>query len=392
MNRAARLFTLTLLLGAANGCTPKQEPAAAAPVAEAGGQGVITLPANSPMLKELHVAALESRTLATSEVSAPAKIEANANRVSRVALPLAGRIAEVMVRLGDAVRQSQPLVSISSPDADAAAAAHLQAVAGLAQARANLGKAQSDYDRSKDLFEHNAIARKEVLNNENALAQAQAVKDQAAAALEQATRRMSLLDLKPGEYGQKVLVRAPISGKVLDIAVAPGEYRNDTSAVLMTIADLSTVWAAADVPESSIRFIRVGERVDIELSAFPGETMHGTVTRIADTVDPATRAVKVRAELPNPNLRLKPEMFGRMRHIESTATVPVAPVGAVVEAAGHSIVYRELSPGKFQVVEVKTGHPDRASGMIPILEGLKTGERIVVDGAMLLKSYTGGTP
>jgi cobalt-zinc-cadmium efflux system membrane fusion protein len=78
----------------------------------------------------------------------------------------------------------------------------------------------------------------------------------------------------------------------LEIAVAPGEYRNDTNASLMTIADLKTVWITSNVPESRIRLIQVGERVDIELAAYPGEVFRGQVKRIADTVDPETRTIK----------------------------------------------------------------------------------------------------
>jgi len=84
------------------------------------------------------------------------------------------------------------------------------------------------------------------------------------------------------------------------VSVVPGEFRNDLNANVITIADLSTVWVASDVAESDIRFIRLGERVDIELTAYPGETFHGQVTRLADSVDPQTRTIKVRAEMANP--------------------------------------------------------------------------------------------
>src|SRR5581483_2065110 len=126
------------------------------------------------------------------------------------------------------------------------------------------------YDRANDLFGHNAVAKKDVLTAENALAQSKAAVEQAQAAIDQAERRLVILGLKPGAFGQKVTVPAPISGKVLEMAVASGEYRNDTNAAVMTIADLSTVWVSSDVPESQIRFIDVGERIDVTLAAFPG--------------------------------------------------------------------------------------------------------------------------
>ena len=112
-------------------------------------------------------------------------------------------------------------------------------------------------------------------------------------------RRLAVLGLTPGDFKQEVVLRAPLAGKVLELSVVPGEFRNDTSASVMTIADLSTVWVTSQVPESYIRFVQVGEHVEINLVAYPGETFQGRVSRIADTVDPQTRTVKVQAEMDN---------------------------------------------------------------------------------------------
>jgi len=335
------------------------------------------------MLTQIRVEPVQTAELPTDEVIAPGKIEVNPNRVSHVVLPVAGRIASVLVKLGDAVTEGQPLLAIQSPDADAAMSASLQAQAAVTQAKAALMKAQADFDRLNDLYEHNAVAKKEVLDANNALTQAKAVLEQASASHEQAVRRLRLLGLKPGDFKQQVVVHAPIAGKVLEMSVVPGEYRNDTNASLMTIADLSTVWVSSDVPESYIRFIQIGERVEIKLVAYPGETVEGRVMRIADTVDPQTRTVKVRAEMDNAQGRFRPGMFGSIHHIESTQLMPVLPVGAVIQGDGHNIVFVEQSPGRFQQTEVAVGK--RAGDVVPILSGVHSGERVVVDGAMLLK-------
>ena len=128
----------------------------------------------------------------------------------------------------------------------------------------------------------------------------------------------------------------------------PGEFRNDTSASLMTIADLSTVWVTSQVPESYIRFVQVGERVEINLVAYPGETFDGRVSRIADTVDPQTRTVKVQAEMDNRDGRFRPEMYGSIHHVESTATMPVIPAAAVVQDGNRTIVFVERRAGTFR--------------------------------------------
>jgi cobalt-zinc-cadmium efflux system membrane fusion protein len=189
--------------------------------------------------------------------------------------------------------------------------------------------------------------------------------------------------MKSGAFGQKVVVRSPLSGKVLEMSVTPGEYRNDTNTAVMTVADLSTVWVSSDVPESYIRFIQPGERIDVTWAAYPGEVFRGRVTRIADTVDPQTRTIKVRAEMNNPDERFRPEMFGSIRHTEATSIQPVVPPGAVIQGDGRNIVFVERSPGRFEPVDVTAGQ--RHGELIPVTRGLTPGDRVVVDGAMLLK-------
>jgi membrane fusion protein, heavy metal efflux system len=380
--RTASLFVVALLLA---GCSRREEQSASAatPPAPKGEDGVVVIPADSPKLKEIHVGEVKTAPVPLDEVVSPGKIETNPNRVSRVALPLAGRVSAVLVKLGDSVKRGDPLLTLESPDADATASSCLQAQAALTQARANLNKAQSDYDRAADLFQHNAVAQKDVLTANNALAQAKAALDQAEAGAQQADRKAQLLGLKPGAFGQKVTVPAPTSGKILEMSVASGEYRNDTNAPVMTIADLSTVWVSSDVSESAIRFIQVGERIDVELTAYPGEKFHGRVTRIADTVDPQTRTIKVRAEMDNPNGKLRPEMYGTIRHTDTVRMLPVVPVGAVMQGDGKTSVWLEESPGRFKAVEVKTG--ERTGDLLPVQSGLKAGARVVIDGAMLLR-------
>ena len=367
------------------GCGQQPASAPSDPTRPAAQQGHVVLPPDSPKLSEIRVEAVRASEIPLDEVDAPGKIEVNPNRLAHVLLPLTGRIATVQVKLGDAVNEGQTLLTIESSDADAAESGYLQAGAAVHQAKANLIKAQADNERMNDLFQHNAVARKEVLTTDNALAQARASVEQAEAVRTQALRRLEILGLQPGRFGQKVVVRAPLAGKVLELTVAPGEYRNDPNASLMTIADLRTLWVASDVPESAIRLIRPGERVDIELAAYPGETFYGRVMRLADTVDPQTRTVKVRAELNNSGGRFRPEMFGRMRHVESTRRAPVIPSGAVIQGDGYNFVFVEQSRGVFQQTPVKVGRP--VGDLLPVLEGLKPGDRVVVDGAMLLKTF-----
>ncbi len=381
-----RALSSIALCGLMAGCgskPPAPDTAKAASSVQRSPGEVVVAP-DSPQLAQIKVAIVETAEVPSEVVTAPGRIELNPNRISHIVLPLPGRIASVLVRLGDTVKRGQAVLTLESPDADVAMSAFLASRAGVNTAKSALLKAQADYDRVKDLFEHKAVAQKEVLNSEAAVTQAKAALDQAEATTQQTQRRLDLLGMKNDQFGQKITVTAPISGKVLEMTVAPGEYRNDTNAQLMTISDLSTVWVASDVPETQIRFIERGERIDIELAAYPGQTFHGRVTRIADTVDPQTRTVKVRAEMDNARGLLRPEMFGSIRHVESMERRPVVPTGAVVQSEGQNVVYREKSRGDFEAVPVKLGN--QTGGRVAILDGLKAGDRVVVDGTMLLKT------
>jgi cobalt-zinc-cadmium efflux system membrane fusion protein len=151
----------------------------------------------------------------------------------------------------------------------------------------------------------------------------------------------------------------------------------------MSIADLSTVWVASDVPEPSMRLIHVGESVQIAFVAYPGETFTGRVARVGSALDPQTRTLKVLVDLPNPARRFLPEMFGTMRHAGPAHMVPVVPAAAIVQEYGRSEVFVERAPGQFERRVVTTGV--RAGELVAVTSGLDADSRVVVDGAILLR-------
>ena len=350
---------------------------------------LIVVPTDSPRFKQLRVEAVRQQAFPADEVTAPAKVMINPNRISRVLPPVQGRVVSVAVKLGDAVAEGQPLVTLSSPDADAAISAYLQADATLRQAKVTLAKTTTDHDRSRKLLQYQAISEKDALAAENDVAGARAALETAEAARAQALRKLTLLGLEPTDLQQPVVVRAPIAGVVTDISVTPGDYRAavssaaDVTTPLMSIADLSTVWAASDVPEPFMRHIHVGENVEIAFVAYPGETFTGRVARIASTLDPQTRTLKVQVDLPNPARRFLPEMFGTMRHAGPPEPFPVVPASAIVQEYGRSEVFVERGPGQFERRVVTTGV--RTDERVAITSGLNARSRVVVDGAILLR-------
>jgi membrane fusion protein, heavy metal efflux system len=375
--------------GSPPSATAGEAPAAAASDAM-GGPNVVAVPPDSPQFKQLQVEAVRARNVVADEVVASGRVGVNPNRVSRVLPPVQGRVLEVMAKLGDFVDQGQPLLSLDSPDADAAVATYFQAEATERQTKFALQKAELDLGRAKESYAFQGIAEKDLLQAQNDQATATSNYEIAQAVREQARRKLELLGLKPGEFHQPTVVRAPISGKVIEVNVTRGEYRgavathsDTTTAPLMTVADLSTVWMFSDVPEPYIRFIRVGEPCEITLVAFPGEVLRGHVARIADMLDPQTRTLRVNVELPNPGGRFRPEMFGSIRHAGAVRSLPVLPLAAVVHEYGVTVVFVELTPGRFERREVKLG--PRSGDVIAVLSGLHVGDQVVVAGAMLLK-------
>lgn len=382
MTRNIALLTLFALL-AACGKAPEAH-VEKKPDAPAPKSGQVIIAPDSPQLAQIKTELVAAVQVPVDTVSAPGKVEANPNRTSHIALPLTGRVTSVIPKIGDYVKQGQPLLTIESSDADAAVSASQQAQSVVTQTKSALAKAQMDLDRQKDLFEHGAIPQKEVLNGQAIVNQAQAGVEQAQAAFEQSKRRLQILGISPGSYGQRITVRAPIAGKVLEMSVVNGEFRNDLSAPVMTIADLSAVWITSDVPETSIRLVKPGEPVRIELAAYPGETFRGRVALIGDIVDPDSRTVKVRAEMPNPGARLKPDMFGNIQLSEQTELRPTVPAAAVISTEGRAYVWRETAKGTFEKVTVTTGI--QVADRVAILSGLNAGDRVVIDGVMLLSA------
>jgi len=350
---------------------------------------LVIVPPDSPQAQQLRVEPVRAQAMPTDEVAAPARVIINPNRISRVLPPVQGRVLTVSVKLADSVAEGQPLVTMDSPDVDTAISNYLQADAALRQARAAVTKTEADVQRARNLLPFQGISQKDAQAAENDFATAQSSLQTAEATREQALRKLTLLRLKPADFHQGYVVRAPIAGVITEINVTPGDYRaavaspGDIATPLMSIADLSTLWVACDVPEPSIRLVHVGDAVDIDLVAYPGETFAGRVAGTATTLDPQTRTLRVHVDLPNPQRRFVPEMFGMMRHPGPVRKIPVVPSAAIVQEYGHSEVFVELRAGEFERRVVTTGV--RSSDNVAITSGLRVNEHVVVDGAILLK-------
>jgi membrane fusion protein, copper/silver efflux system len=181
----------------------------------------------------------------------------------------------------------------------------------------------------------------------------------------------------------RVPVYSPFPGVVTEISVREGQYVN-VGETLMTVADLSRLWVELEVFENDLALVRTGQDVAIRSRAYPELSITGKVRLIYPFMDPKSRTARVRVEIPNPGLKLKPDMFvnGSIK-AKLTETV-VVPLSAVMDTGRRQLVWIESSSGIFQPRDVKTGL--RSGGDVQILSGLKAGEKIAVSGAYLIDS------
>jgi cobalt-zinc-cadmium efflux system membrane fusion protein len=375
--------SLAVVLAAAPACTRSGNQADATATTRPTRSGnVIRFDAASPQLERIQVASATDAVLPVDEFEVPGKVEAVPTRLARLALPVPGRVREVRVTLGERVREGQVLLTIETPDVSELQSAARQAQADVRQREAALAKADADASRVRDLLANRAIAQKEVLVVETDLAVATAALEQARATQDDVARRLRLFGVNAEQRDALASVRSPIGGDVVDIAVAPGEYRSDTAAPAVAVADLSRVWIVASVPEASIARIQPGQSVIIAIAAYPDESFEGRIARVASGIDPETRSVRVIAELDNRRRLLKPEMFARVRYTGPARPVVTVPAGAIVQDERRTSVFVERARGEFERRDVSLG--PRRNDAVVVLDGVASGDRVVVDGTMLL--------
>ena len=305
-----------------------------------------------------------------------AKIEPDPTRVVRVFAPVGGRLVSMAVRPGDRVRKGNEIAVLESSDVSGARADY-------EKARADFAVKEKALARAETLYEHKVLAEKDYQ-------QAQADADVSRAGMRQAESRLRLLGLETnapaGQDANLFHVRAPRSGVVLDIGAAPGEFNKslDSPQPICTIADIDTVWAVGGLFEKNVVGLRVGAPAEVTVNAYPSERMNGRVAVIGDAVDPTTRTMKIRVVLPNPKLRLKPEMFASMRLVRSSVNAIVIPTSSVLREGNANFVFVQKSPEKFEKRAITVGRT--TDGEIEVTSGLKAGETVVSGGALLLRS------
>lgn len=302
----------------------------------------------------------------------------NAFKTTPVFSPVGGPVQEILVTPGQTVHAGQPLLTVTSPDYSAARSAYIKAKSVFLLADKN-------YDRAKDLYEHKAIAERDLQQAESDRAAAQA--DMVSS--EDALRAVGIKDpesiLKAAAKSSGATpVLAPVNGEVTDRLVGPGQLLQVGVTQCFNISDMSTVWVLMNVYQSDLAYVRPGDSVEISTDAYPG-TFHGKVSYIAAALDPTTRTLQARIVTQNPGEKLKNNMYVtatvQAGAVKDALTVPDSSV--LRDAENQPFVYILQSQNQFarRPVSVMEG----GNGRTIITSGLKEGEKVAGDGALFLQ-------
>lgn len=188
----------------------------------------------------------------------------------------------------------------------------------------------------------------------------------------------------PELLGRPLELKSPIDGVVVDRKASVGELVGKEKGIF-TISDPTDLWVIAEIKERDISAVKVGQDASFTVLAYPGETFHGKVVRIANVVETESRTVEARVEVNNADGRLKPGMFADVEIVTTVLQdVMVIPDSALQTEEDNQIVFVAVSENKFQKRAVKVGMEQH--GRVQVLEGLKLGEKVVTDGSFILKS------
>jgi cobalt-zinc-cadmium efflux system membrane fusion protein len=323
-------------------------------------------------LSSIKTAPVAEREFAV-EQHAVGNIDFNEDRSVPVFTPYPGRILQAFAKLGDEVKQGQVLFTIESAD-------FIAAESNLISAAATLDQTASALKRAKELYPLKGIDQNDY---ETAVAVFGKTEAQIDAII--AARRVE----------NALVVKSPITGTITARNAAPGllEQPGNVPAPY-SVADLSTMWMLANVPETEIPAFKLGQLVQVTVSAYPGRVFEGTITALGATVDPNSRRMTLRSEVKDPHHELRSQMFAsfaiRTAMPERTPAVPLN--GVVREGDGSMSVWVVGGDAhQFTRRAVRVGR--QQDGYDQILEGVSSGETVAVDGAIFLSNilYGGAT-
>ena len=350
----------------------KEQPAKASTTENAtepkGESGKIHLSAEELQQSNITVTKIQLEKV-SDQLILSANITANQDRIAFVAPRVEGKLIKVTANLGDQVKTGQSLAVIDSIQMGEARAEYRHAQSELKLAEAN-------FQRTDKLYKDEVVPQRQWLEVKNAYERAQTTARESA-------DHLHILVGSSDTGISTFVITAPFSGVVIEKDAVMGELAKPEGK-LFTIADLSTVWIEADVSEKDLGKLSVGSLATVTVSSFPDDSFKGKVSYISSIFDKQTRTVKARIELPNPDRKLRIDMFARaMVDLSSSREALILPQEAVLLVQGQSTVYVQTENG-FEARPVEVG--EQLNKGVVITSGLKSGEQVVISGAYALKS------
>jgi len=347
-------------------------------------------------LDQMHQLSIERVELYLFRTQKPAigQIAFNEDLSTVVVTPFSGRVTRLIAKIGDAVKRGDALFEIDSPEVVQAQTDLIAAVQAVQKAKSQLALAKRVLDRQTSLLAGRATSQREAdqANADHAAAESDVAT--AEGGLNAARNRLRVIVGRDAAEVERVererivnpliTVNAPIDGTVIARKVGPGQYvRSDAGDQLYSIADLSIMWLKANVPEVDIPLVRVGQELEVRVTAFPDRVFKARVTAIGAASDAATRRVVVRSEIPNPDGALRAEMFASFKIATGDGErAPAVPVDTVIWDGAQAIVWVEREPMQFERRKVAVSLEQ--DGRLQIRDGLKAGELVVARGAIYI--------
>lgn len=378
------LGVLASMAVALTGCN-KAETATAAvssdPKVEAGR---IVFPADSPQLATLVVAPV--KPCADCRLRLNGRLAWNDDVTVRVFSPFAGRVTRISASHGARVEKDAPLAVLTSPDFG-------QAETDARKASTDLALAERNVSRLRELVEHGAAPVKDLSAAEADLSRAQSEASRTHA-------RLASYGIETDVIDNTFTIRSPIAGVVVERNLNAGqEVRPDQmlanierlAAPLFVVTDPAKLWLMLDMSEAEAAKIEVGQALEIRVPTQPDRVFRAVLDFESDALDPLTRTVKARAAVDNIGRQLKAEQLVSVEIVSANTTQLLdVPAAAVFLKGDRHFVYAEIGTGTFVRREVHVGSAQK--GQVQITDGLKTGERVVTDGVMLLEQVLETAP
>lgn len=372
-----RSLSLVCALALTVACgTPAPEPAA--PKSDrTRPANPLEITAGKTLLDRLKVGEVGAATVGASQVVA-ARIEVDQTRVARVGSPVMGRITQLAVQQGQAVRKGDLLALLNSTGLSDAQLGFLKALSARQVA-------QRGVDRAVVLIKADVIGTAELQRREADLAQATAELDAARDQLEiLGMSEDAIADLEKTRHINSVSrIIAPMDGTVLNRMLTVGQVIQPADTVF-EVADLSSLWLQADVPEHSAGRLRIGEQLEAHVAALPDVSIQGALSFVSATVNPETRTVQVRMNLANPNGKFKPAMLATVTLKDQPERHEVVPATAVIREGDAEYVFMQVDEDTFLLRQVTLG--EEFNGQRVVKGGLRAGEKILVEGAFHLNN------